>query len=287
MAWLSFRSLAIAGVVAAAAASPAKANHCCSSAPCCETSCKVEYRQEAYTAYRCESVPETRTRVCTVWKRVPEVRTETCNVCVSVPHVEERTVMQTCWTCKPVTCTVRRCVDRGHWECREVACHSSCQRSHRRHRCGCDSCCEETCCAPPTRTVRVWVSCKTWEECPVTHMQRVCEHRPVTCHVTVCRQEMRSVQHQVCSWKCVPEQRNECYTVWTTRRVPYQATRCVAVSVPCAAPAASACCETTSCYQPCCESRNTCCRHRRSHRRHRGCCESSGCGCGESAGCCQ
>ena len=43
--------------------------------------------------YKTECVPETRTRVCTVYKRVPEMRTEVRNVCVKVPCVEERTVM--------------------------------------------------------------------------------------------------------------------------------------------------------------------------------------------------
>lgn len=292
MGWFRLGSLAVAGVVAGSLAAPARANDCCSPAPCGQTAYRIEYKQEAYTAYRCECVPVTKTRVCTVYKQVPEMRTETYTVCVNVPHVESRTVMQAHWTCKPVTCMVRRCVDRGHWECREVPCESRCggwfHHRRRHHDCGCDSCCEP-CCPPPTKTVRVWVPCKVWEECPVTRMQRVCEYVPVTCQVTVCRPETRQVQRQVCCYKCVPVQHTETYTEWTTRQVAYQATRCVPVCVPCPAPA-PACCETTSCYQPCCETAHECCggHHRRcgwrTHRRHHGCCESSGC-C-ESAGCC-
>jgi hypothetical protein len=295
MVWQSVRTALIAAVVAVGAAASVRADDCCPSPcaprPCTRTVYKTEWRQETYTAYRCECVPETRTRTCTVYKQVPETRTETRTVCVCVPTVEERTVMQTHVTCKPVTTTCRRCVDRGHWECREVPCESRCHRWGNRlrglfhhHDC-CDSCgnscntCCEPCCPPPTKTVRVWVPCKVWEEYPVTHMQRVCESRPVTCKVTVMRRELRQEQYQVTCCKCVPEQRTETYTVLTSRRVPYQATRCVPVCVPCVeqtpAPACGQCCE-----KPCCErSCHTCSfRHWRSrcnglHFRHECCCD--------------
>lgn len=274
----SFRFIALAGAVAAAAAVPARAGDCCNSS--CQTY-KVEYRQEAYTAYKWECTPETRTRTCTTWKRVPEVRTVTECVCVNVPCVQERTVMQTSVCCKPVTRIVRKCVDRGHWECRQVPCDSgwgrgNCchhRRHHRRHGCGCEeSCCESSCCAPPTRTVRCWVPCKEWVECPVTCMQRVCECHPVTCKVTVCKREIRQVQHQVTCWKCVPECRTENYTCMVPHCVPYQATRCVPVCVPCPAPAPAPCCPTTTCCKPsCCHEQSCCnsCGHERCHRHHR------------------
>src|SRR6516165_3612298 len=41
---------------------------------CTRTVYKTEQRQETYTAYKCECVPETRTRVCTVNRMVPEVK---------------------------------------------------------------------------------------------------------------------------------------------------------------------------------------------------------------------
>jgi hypothetical protein len=230
----------------------------------------MECREETYTAYRCECVPETRTRVCTLYKQVPEVKTVTRTYCVCVPTVEERTVMQAHVTCKPVTTMSRRCVDRGHWECREVPCE---ERGHsfkglfkrlcRRHDC-CEPCCEP-CCPPPTKTVKVWVPCKVWEEVPVTCMQRVCEYRPVTCKVTTYKQETRQENVQVTCWKCVPEQKAETYTVMVARSVPYQATRTVRVCVPCT--------ETvTCCAAPCCESRHSCFRHRCCRRSH-GCCD--------------
>lgn len=283
MFWQRFRLIALAGAVAAAAAVPARAGDCCSPAPCCQTTYKVEYRQEAYTAYKWVCTPETRTRTCTVWKRVPETRTVTQCVCVTVPCVEERTVMQSYVTCKPVTHMVRKCVDRGHWECREVpCCRSWRERCHRHHRhgCGCEESCCESCCPSPTRTVRVWVPCKQWIECPVTCMQRCCECRPVTCKVTVCKHEIRQVQHQVTCWKCVPECRTEAYTCMVPHCVPYQATRCVAVCVPCPAPA---CCETTCCKPTCCPVSTCCntrgegCCHHHHHRARRCGCESRGC----------
>jgi len=261
--------------------------------PCTRTVYKAECRTETYTAYKCECVPETRTRVCTVYKMVPETRTEVRNVCVTVPCVEERTVMQTFVTCQPVTTMCRRCVDKGHYECREVPCEE--KHHHKHHLFGhkkdcCEPCCEP-CCPPPTKTVKVWVPCPTWEEYPVTKMVRSCECRPVTCKVTTCKTEVRQESYQVTCCKCVPEQKTETYTCYTTRTVPCQATRTVSVCVPvqetytvcrmvphtvtkqvavetcCATP----CCSTTCCVQTCCKS-----KHHHSgglHSRHTSCCE--------------
>src|ERR1700730_6522813 len=119
MVWQCVRIALLAGAFAATAALPARAGDCCAPAPCTRTVCvtewvpeqyqttrtvyKTECRQEAYTAYKCESVPETRTRVCTVYKQVPEVKTVMKTVCESVPVVEERTVLESFVTCKPVT----------------------------------------------------------------------------------------------------------------------------------------------------------------------------------------
>jgi hypothetical protein len=298
MVWQRVRLALLAGVVAASAALSARADDCCapaSSAPACapqpsvctRTAYRTEYKQETYTAYRCESVPETRTYTCTVYKRVPEVRTVTCTKCVCVPVVEERTVMQTCVTCKPVTHMTSRCVDRGHWECCEVPCKKSHRLSgclHRLcHRKSCCDSCAEPCCPPPTKTVRKWVPCKVWEQVPVTRMERVCESRPVKCHVTTYKREMREEKVQVTCWKCVPETRTQTCQVMVTRRVPYQATRTVAVCVPCQETVA--CCQATTCCKPrCCRSHARCC-HREKCRSgcfhrcggHRGCHAKTSC----------
>jgi hypothetical protein len=286
MVWQHVRTALLASLVAAGLAVTARADDCCSPAPCTRTCYRTEYRTETYTAYRCETVPETRTRVCTVYRSVPEVRTETRCYSVCIPTVEQRTVMQRCWTTKQVTTMSRRCVDRGHWECRQVPCEESTlhrfwghmkRKLHHHHDgCCCEQCCQP-CCPPPMKTVRCWVPCPTWEEVPVTCCQRVCEMRPVTCNVTVMHREMRQQQCQVTCWKCVPEQRTETYTVCCMHRVPYQATRCVAVCVPYQVPVqpCQPTCETTCCKQSCCD---TCCHRRHHHRcsglhlRHEGCC---------------
>jgi hypothetical protein len=233
--------------------------------PCTRTVYKTEYKHEAYTAYKTECVPETRTRTCVSYRMVPEVKEVVRRVCVSVPVVEERTVMQAHWTCKPVTTISRRCVDRGHWECREVPCEPSLRdrlkKKFRKKDC-CEPCCEP---CPPTKIVRVWVPCKVWEEVPVTCMQRVCEMKPVVCRVTTCRHEWREEKCQVTVCKCVAEPRVETYTVVCKKLVPYQATRCVAVCVPHTETVAATrmvcrtvekqvpvtdCCETVCCSSP-------------------------------------
>lgn len=286
MVWQRVRSALLVGVLASVGAAPALADDCCAPAPCAtrkvcctewvpeqyqctRTVYRTESHQETYTAYRCESVPETRNYTCTVYKRVPEVQNVTRTVCVNVPHVETRTVMEAVVSYKPVTCTVRKCVDRGHYECREVPCEShrlfgGFKKLFHHHDC-CDSC--EPCCPPPTKTVRVWVPCKVWEECPVTRMERVCEYRPKTCQVTVCRTETRQETCQVTVWKCVPEQQTRTCTVMVSRTVPYQATRTVCRCVPHQEtytatrlvartvekeiPCATSCCETLCCKPKC------------------------------------
>src|SRR5262249_27852570 len=152
LAWLAGILVAGAGISSRAAANhPAPCTPTIScvewvpeSYPCTRTVYRTEYKEEVYTAYRCETVPGTRTYCTPVYKRIPDVRTETRLVCVSIPTVEERTVMQKHVTCQPVTYTVRRCVDKGHWECREVP---ACEKKHRlrgrlKKLCRKDDCCE-------------------------------------------------------------------------------------------------------------------------------------------------
>ena len=273
MSWQRVRFVLLAGVLAAVA-SPARAGDCAAPAcaPCTTTVCctewvpqhyqctrtvyKTEYRQEAYTAYRCECYPEVCTRQVTCYKMVPEVRTQICNYHVCVPCVEERTVMQPCVTYKPVTKIVRKCVDQGHWECRCVPCKPS-LRDRLRKCCG--GCCDE---CPKYKMEKCWVPCPVWVECPVTCMERCCEYRPVVVKVCTYKTECRQKEVQVCCYKCVPECRTEQYTVMKTRMVPYQATRCVAVCVPCQ--------ETVTCCRmvartvvkqvPCAPCCDTCCK---------------------------
>ena len=110
-----FRVALLTALVAVGATASARAGDCCAPAQnCCCQSYRYEWRTECYTAYRCETYPETRTCCYTVYRRVPECKTITRCYCVNVPVCEERTVMQQCWVCKPCTRTVRCCVDKGH-----------------------------------------------------------------------------------------------------------------------------------------------------------------------------
>lgn len=278
MVWHCVRRALLTSAFLAAAAVPARADHECAApaAPCTRTICvrecvpetytttrtvyKTEWKEEKYTAYRCETVPETRTRTYTVCKQVQETVTETRNVCVLTPTVEERTVMETHVTCKPVTRMVSRCVDRGHYECREVPCQPS-WRERLKKLCHRKSCCDD-CCPPPTKVVKVWVPCKVWEQVPCTTIERVCESRPVKVKVTMCKPVMQQQQVQVVRCRLVPEQKTETCQVFVTKRVPYEAVRKVAVCVPTQETVtctrmvwktvqkqvpAETCCETTCC----------------------------------------
>lgn len=317
MVWQRVQMILSVSVVALLASLPAKADDCCAPAPCCAapapTTCTVrttewvrenvqctrtcyrtEYRRESYTTYRCECVPQVCTRTCTVYKTVPEVKTGVRTVCTCVPVVENRTVMQRSWVCKPVTRIVRKCEDHGHYECRQVPCRESWwtrMRRHFRHHRDCCECCEP-CCPPPMKTVRVWVPCKVWVECPVTCTQRCCVCTPVTCQVTTYKLVPRQETYTYTCCKCVPVQQTQTYTTYTVRKVAVPCTRKVAVCVPfqetytvcrmvphCVEKQVpvSTCCET-SCCKPACE---TCCTpcSRHCHRHlfgglhfHSGCC---------------
>ncbi len=276
------------------------------------TTYKRECVPETYTAYRTECVPEVRTRNVTHYERVCETREVTKTVCERVCVQEERTCYKTHWTCVPVTTYTCKTVDHGHYECREVACSegffSRMRHSggglfgghHHGDECGCG--CENTCCAPPTKTVQVWVSCKETIQVPCTKMERKCE--------TVCEKQMVNVWKSipktvVCKenvWKCVPVCKTETYTANVSRCIPYQATRMVSRCVPCTE-------EVTACRmvaktvqkqvpvaQSCASPCNECCEresfgHRlrgwfESRRHHGGeCgCEAS-CGGGSTCGC--
>jgi hypothetical protein len=255
-----FRVAFLIGMVAAVAASPARAQDpkpgspppkvaaVPAADPCTQTiqviecvpehytttrtAYRYECKQEVYTAYRCETATEVRTRTCTYYERIPEVRNEVRTVCTMVPTVEVRTVCRPHWSYVTETKMVCRTVDRGHWECREVhSCFDGLRhrlRGHHHNDC-CNPCCE---CPPPVRTRKVWVPCRVTEQVPVTCCRKVCTYEQVKCNVTVCRPVTKQVTVQVCSYRCVPRQRVETYNVCVTRQVPCQATRTVRVCVP-------------------------------------------------------
>jgi hypothetical protein len=248
MVWQRLRLALLTGAILATAGITVRAGDCCAPAPCAtpcatkkvcvkewvpetyqckRTVYKTECKEEEYTAYKCETVPETKTR--TVYKTVQETQTVTREVCKCVPVVEEKTVMQNHVTCKPVIKTVQKWEDHGHYECKEVPCGPSladrlkkCFR-HKNDCCECEPC-------PKTKTVKCWVPCKVCVEKQVTCYERVCEQRPVVCKVTTYKTVMEKVPVQVTVCKCVPT--TETYTCNVLRQVPYQAKRTVTICVP-------------------------------------------------------
>jgi hypothetical protein len=328
----TLRMALLVGAVTAAVVSPVRADHkapCCNepcgaSAPCAPAPCAPQYRTitvtecvpETYTVkrtcykYECrtelvdscryECVPEVRERTYCVTKRVPVYTTQTRKVCKNVTCYEDRTVMKTCYQTVQETCMRKELVCRGHWECREVPCHShSLFRGHGHRNNDCCDPCATTCCAPPTRTVRVWVNCPQYCERPYTVCKKVCVQVPYTCKVAVCKQVWENVTCQVCTYQCVTEQRCEKYTCMVQRAVPCKVSRTVRVCVPyeecvtctrmvqrqkCVQVPVTTCCSPAPCCpSTCCET--SCCGHGhrglfrgRGHRHHNNnCCEPSCC----------
>lgn len=226
---------------------------------------RAETTQETYTAYRTEYTQEQRTRTYTVNRMVPECQTRFRTVCVNVPVCEERVCYEkrTCW--KPVTHMVRKCVDQGHWECQLVEHKSLFERLGLHRRKCCDPC--DPCCCEPVKykTVKKWVPCKVWVECPVTRRERVCETVPVVKKVHSCRKEYRQEAYTVTVCKCVPEVKTECYTVCVPKCVPYTATRWVTRCVP-HCETYTACKMVPVCVEKqvpvCCDPCEVCCKKR-------------------------
>src|SRR5262245_34852979 len=194
--------------------------------PVTRTTYKVEWKEEAYTAFRCETVPETRTVTRTVMKPVCETVMEARTVCVRVPVTEQRTCFKTVWRTVPVTEVRQVRVDRGHWECQMV----TAQPSLLERLCGRKKDCCEPC--PKMVAKKVWVPCWVCEERTVTTCKRVCEQVPYTVNVTTCKLESRTETVPVTRIRCVPEQVTQTVTVCVSKVVPYQGTRRVSTCVP-------------------------------------------------------
>lgn len=183
---------------------------------------KTEYVDETYTAYRMESVPETRQVTRYVSKTITEVKDVVVNKVMCVPTTEYRTVTKRVPVCKQVTTISRKCVDQGHYECVSTETLLSRLRGHFNP---CDHC-------PDYRTRKQWVPNYVTIETPVTKTVRsfecVTETVPVTVNKKVCVQEVKKVN--VCRVVCEPV--TETVTVNVQKCVPYTATRKVAKCVP-------------------------------------------------------
>jgi hypothetical protein len=191
------------------------------------TTHRTEWRDENYTAYRCEVVPETRTRCYTVYNHVKHCEMKPVTRCVQVPCVEYRTEYETRKSLRWVTET-KTCYEKK-WYCTTKCVEDKpgffarlCRKK--------DDCCDP---CPKYKVETEWHSCKVPVCKEVRKLRCVEECVPVCKQVCTYRTEHRTEMVPCVTWKCVPETRTETYTVCCTKVVPYTACRKVPVCVPC------------------------------------------------------
>jgi len=216
---------------------------------------KTEWREEAYTTYRTEMVPETCSRTVTFNKLVSTTVDELRTVTEYVPVCETRTGWKTCYHYEQQVTYKQKCVSLGHFEktCKEVG-PSLCDRLKK--------CCDPCYCPCPRYKEHChWVCCKEYKCVPVCKCVKVCHQEPYTYTVTVCKPVCKQITVKVCKTICVPETKVETYTVCKCVKVPVTCTRKVAVCVPCQEKVT--CCKMV-CKQVCkqvpvCECCTPCC----------------------------
>jgi len=197
------------------------------------TTYRTEYVPEKFTAYRTEVTPVERTRTVMVCQTVPETRDVQRKWVEMVSTPEERTVTRCVTNYKPETVMVSRCVDQGgHYECREVPCESGHAGRHGlglfRH--GRQDC--EAPAPPPTRVVSVYVPNLVTEQVPTQVMRAVTEQVSEKVQVMVSKPVERSAVEKVTTYRTVTVPREEKFTAYECKQVPYEATRMVPHTVP-------------------------------------------------------
>lgn len=180
---------------------------------------KTEYKDEKYTYYKCETTPQEMTRKVTYYKTVPVTTDQVVTRYECQPVTEERTVTRAYVSCKPVQQMVTRTVDKGgSYVCQTVVCGYT--RT-------CDGCC-----VPVTRTVQTYVPNCVTEQVAVTVMQNVVEHKTEKVNVTSYKTVAKQETVKVTTYQCQAEPREEKYTVYTSKMVPVEGVRKVAVCTP-------------------------------------------------------
>jgi len=190
------------------------------------TTYKPVTTQETYTAYKCETVSETKTKQVTEYKKVCTTVMENRTVTKKVPVWTEKTEMVTKCKLERVTEMVTKTKLSHHWECVEVPARAG-LFSHLASKCAdpCDPC--ATSCAPCTKTVKKLVIDRCTECVPVCKMKLVKECVPVCKKVCTYECVTECIQVPVTKVTCVPECKTVTYTECKKVMVPYQATRCV------------------------------------------------------------
>jgi len=208
------------------------------------TAYRVECKTETYNTCKTVCVPECIEKTVCVTKRVPVMKEECRKVCKKETCWEEKVVNKTSYKYVQETCTKKTLVRLGHWECKEVpalfsgfggglfsghGCGSSCGSCST----GCSTGCNDACSSPcKTRTVKHWVSCPEYKECPTTVCKKVPVCEAVKCKVAVCKNVWVEEKVKVCTYQCVTEQQKVKCTVYVKKSVPCTATRTVRVCVP-------------------------------------------------------
>ncbi len=259
------------------------------------TAYKMECRTETYDVCKTECVPVCKERTVCVTKRVPVVKEEIRKVMHNVTVYEDRVVNKTSHKYVKETVMKKQLIRLGHWESKEVpallggiggglggllgghghnhgsACADPCKTA-------CPDTAKSNSCptACRTHTVKHWVCCPEYRDCPVTVCKKVCVTEAVKCKVAVCKQECREEKVKVCTYQCVTENVVQKYTAYETKKVTTKATRTVRVCVPyeetvtcyrlvpraVTPPATTACSPTANCREACGTNTN-CCRENR------------------------
>jgi len=191
----------------------------------CRTVYHTEWKEEAYTSYKTECVPEVRTRSFTVNHIVNECRDEIRTITKFVPVCEDRTVTKNVWSTQTVTEMCTKTIDKGHYECYQVErCPNCFEKLRDGHKCCCTPCYYST--------KKCWVPCLETCSYPVTKCIKVCTPVTEVIKVTVCKPVTEQITVKVNFSKCVPELKTETYTVLVPKCVPVACVRKVAICVP-------------------------------------------------------
>lgn len=180
------------------------------------TVCKDVWEDETYTAYKCIQVPETKTREVTVNRVVKETVLKPVTKCCKVPYTKTVVEYETKKRLKKVEETYTSYERKFYKTTQCVE-----DKPGLLARC----CGKGDDCCPSYKTKTTWHSCKE----PVCKTRTRCrfveECVPVCKEVTCYRTEYKTEMVPECITKCIPETKIETYTVCTTQKVPYEATR--------------------------------------------------------------
>lgn len=198
---------------------------------------KQVQKNETYTAYRNETVRETKVVPVTTYKHVTETVMENRTHCVKVPCWEEKCVTEHRKKIEWVTEYKEKCHISFHKECKTIGGHGL-FGGHCANKCdtGCGDGCGDKCgngCGGMSLSFPVWKPTVEKTCVPVCRPKCTTECVQVMKKVCTWKTETKTECVPVCKTRCVPCTENKEVTCCKTVCVPYQATRCVTVCEPC------------------------------------------------------